>query len=275
MNITKSSGEVVPFQAEKLKHSLKKAGASDEQLEKIYQELQPLLVDGISTKKIYKMAFELLKKKKSSLAARYQLKQAIMDLGPSGYSFEKYIAALWHQLGYQAKTNQMIKGNCINHEIDVLAENKNTTVLMECKFHNQHGTMTDVKVPLYVHARFQDVWRSWQHHPSYRTKKTEGWLVTNTRFTSEATQYARCVGLKLLGWDYPQQQGLKDLIDDLGLYPITCLTTLTKTEKQRLLEKIVLCKEILQNPAVLEELTLSLSRYNHVIEEASILCSHY
>lgn len=275
MNITKSSGEVVPFQEEKLKRSLKKAGASDELVEKIYQELCPLLQEGISTKKIYKVAFDLLKKKQNSLAARYYLKQAILDLGPSGYPFEKYVAALWTQLGYQTKTDQLVKGNCVQHEIDVLAENKNNVLLMECKFHNQHGTMTDVKVPLYVHARFQDVWRNWQHHTVYRTKKTEGWLVTNTRFTSDAIQYAKCVGLHLLGWDYPQQQGLKDLIDDLGLYPITCLTTLTKSEKQRLLEKIVLCKEILQNPAVLEELTLSQTRYHHVLDEASKLCAHY
>ena len=38
----------------------------------------------------------------------------------------------------------------------------------------------------------------------------------------------------MLGWDYPVKGSLKNLIDALGLYPITCLTSLTKKEKQNI-----------------------------------------
>ncbi|HLR91356.1 MAG TPA: hypothetical protein VK040_10390 [Balneolaceae bacterium] len=74
-------------------------------------------------------------------------------------------------------------------------------------------------------------------------------VYTNTRFTSDAIQYGKCVGLLLTSWDYPRGNGLKDRIDKSGLHPLTALTTLTKAEKTKLLDEgIVLCKELHGNP---------------------------
>jgi hypothetical protein len=273
MLITKGSGEVVPFNPQKLKTSLKKAGANELVAEAILQNIQNELYEGISTKKIYKLAFGKLKENSSSFAARYHLKQAIMDLGPSGYPFEKFIAEIWIHLGFKAQTSKILKGKCINHEIDVLAENQHKIITIECKFHNQHGSMSDVKVPLYIHSRFLDVWGVMKQSSHFQHKKMEGWVVTNTRFTKDAAQYGTCVGLHLLGWDFPENQGLKDLIDDLGLYPLTCLTTLTKAEKQLLLDKkVVLCKEILHFPSLLKEIGIHENRTSKILQEVELLC---
>lgn len=274
-SIIKASGESVPFSPKKLKHSLKKTGASEDEIDKIIKEISSMLYEGITTKKIYRIAFNLLKESSGHLAAKYHLKQAIMELGPSGYPFEKYIGEILRYQGYKTTVGEIVQGKCVNHEIDVIAELDHHHFMIECKYHNQPGIFSDVKTPLYIQARFKDVEAQWLKLPGHGTKFHQGWVVTNTRFSSDAIQYGSCAGLKLLGWDYPIKAGLKELIDTLGLYPITCLTTLTKTEKQNLLEKkIVLCKELRDNQQYLVQAGVNPTRIKSVLEEATQLCKH-
>ena len=101
------------------------------------------------------------------------------------------------------------------------------------------------------------------------------WIVTNNRFTSDATAFAQCSGLKLLSWDYPEKMSLRKRIDEGQLYPITCLTTLTLAEKDKLLVKeVILAKEIINNTRALEEIGVSPIRIKNVIKEASELCKY-
>ena len=275
MSITKASGESEPFSSDKLKRSLERAGASKAEIDEITNEINSRLYEGISTKKIYRIAFNLLKEDSGHLAAKYHLKQAIMELGPSGFPFEKYIEEILRYQGYKTTVGEIVQGKCVNHEIDVIAELDHQHFMIECKYHNQRGTFSDVKIPLYIQARFKDVEAQWLKLPGHGTKFHQGWVVTNTRFSSDAIQYGNCAGLKLLGWDYPLKGNLKDLIDTLGLYPITCLTTLTKTEKQSLLDrKIVLCKEICDNDQYLVQAGINPTRIKSVLEEVTQLCKH-
>ncbi len=272
--ITKASGNTAPFSEDKLRHSLQKAGADESQVQNIVDELLPKLYEGVSTKKIYRWAFILLRKSSHHLAARYNLKRAIMELGPSGYPFEKFIGEILKQQGYSVKTGEVVTGKCVTHEIDVIAEKDEQHFMIECKYHNLPGTVCDVKIPLYIQARFKDVEQQWLLLPGHSAKFHQGWVVTNTRFTSDAVKYGTCAGLHLLGWDFPKKESLKDLIDALRLHPVTCLTTLTRTEKQKLLDKkIVLCKEIYQDKNLLTSIGIKPSRINTVMEEATNLCS--
>jgi hypothetical protein len=271
--ITKASGEQAPFSPEKLKRSLLNAGASEELVESIVDEIQPKLYGGISTKKIYRIAYNLLRERSGHLAAKYHLKRGIMELGPSGYPFEKFIGEILKYQGYSVKVGEIVKGKCVNHEIDVIAEKDHHHFMIECKYHNQPGTISDVKIPLYIQARFKDVEAAWIQLPGHGTKFHQGWVVTNTRFTSDAIQYGTCAGLHLLGWDFPKKESLKDQIDTLGLYPLTCLTSLTKTEKAILLEKeIVLCKEICDDENILKSIGVNPSRAKSILEEGHQLC---
>ncbi len=271
--ITKASGMVVPFSEEKLRASLQRAGASEYTIDNILNEVRSELYEGISTKKIYRIAFNLLRQTSGILAARYNLKRGIMELGPSGYPFEKYVGEILKYQGYAIMVGQIVKGKCVNHEIDVIAEKDHHHFMIECKYHNQPGTVCDVKIPLYIQARFKDVEASWVMLPGHSTKFHQGWVVTNTRFTSDAIQYGTCAGLNLLGWDFPKQGSLKDLIDTLGLYPVTCLTTLSKKEKQQLLENnIVLCKEVCEDKNRLSAIGISPSRIDSILKEGNQLC---
>lgn len=271
-NVTKASGAKVPFQVEKLKKSLLRAGATHEQSEDIADEVTNNLSEGLATKTIYKTAFNLLKNYSRPVAARYKLKTAMLELGPSGFPFEQFVAELLKFKGYQTKVGTFERGRCVNHEVDVIAETEKELLLVECKFHNRPGVISDVKTPLYIQSRYLDVLENWKKNPSISTKFHQGWVVTNTRFSIDAMQYGKCVGLHLVGWDYPKNDGLRDWIDASGLHPITCLTSLSQAEKERLLErKIVLCKTICESDNILQTIGIKAPRLYKVIEECTAL----
>ena len=272
ITITKASGVQDIFSSEKLRASLKKSGANENTVENILFEIESILYNGISTKKIYQAAFNMLKKGSKSNAGRYNLKRAIMALGPSGFPFEKYIASIFEWQGYKVQTQLFLEGACVTHEIDVLAENDEHFLLTECKFHNSLGIVSNVKIPLYVHSRYRDVLNNWQK-TSHKLLKC--CVVTNTKFSSDAVKYGVCEGLSLLSWDYPANKSLRNLIDESGLYPITCLTSLTNKEKEIiLLEGIVLCKELLKKEALLYEIRISPTRIPNILSEIKSLCSN-
>ncbi|RZK62264.1 MAG: ATPase, partial [Pedobacter sp.] len=124
-----------------------------------------------------------------------------MELGPSGYPFEKYFAAILQHIGYSLRTGVILQGACVKHEVDVIAEKENQHEMVECKFHQQQGTFCDVKIPLYIHARFKDVEAGFTDRSPKNNTLHQGWVVTNTRFTTDAIHYGTCAGLKLIGWN--------------------------------------------------------------------------
>jgi hypothetical protein len=271
--IKKASGETEPYLKEKLEKSLRKAGADEKTVSQISLEIDHWIQDGISTHKIYARAFELLKKKSGGMAARYKLKKAIMELGPTGFPFEHFIGQVMKQQGFEVKTGQIIEGNCIQHEVDIIATNHEIQHLMECKFHNSQEKVSNVQVPLYIRSRMDDIISKRKNEPEYSGISFQGWVVTNTRFSSDAIQYGKCSGLKLLSWDYPENNGLKDLIEKLHVFPITTLAHLTQKQKIMLTEKgIVLCRQLLQNQDEINALGLTQNKLKKLIEEIEALC---
>lgn len=273
IRVTKISGEVVEFDQSKLRNSLERSGASEAVIREIIEKMEILLYDGISTKEIYKKAFRLLRRTSRPTAARYKLKKAIMELGPTGYPFEKFVGAILSHQGYHTEVGVIVKGHCVNHEVDVVAEKDKEHFMVECKFHSDESRNCDVKIPLYIQSRFLDVEKQWQARPGHDTKFHQGWIYTNTRFTADAIQFGSCAGLMLVGWNYPKTGSLKDKIDSSGLHPITCLTTLTKSEKQKLLTMdIVLCMDLCNQPDLLKSIGIGDLRQINILNEANELC---
>lgn len=271
--IKKSNDEIELFSFEKLRQSLQSSGASKDVIETIINRIQPDIYDGMSSNAIYKKAFALLKKYNRISASRYSLKRAILDLGPTGYPFERLIGALLKEKGYQTKVGVILNGECVTHEIDVLAEKDGFSYAIECKFHSDARGASNVQVPLYINSRFLDVQKEWNTNSNHKTHLKQGWLVTNTRFTKDALNYAKCVGLTLLSWDYPKNNGLKANIDSLSLYPVTTLTTLTKKEKHQLIEKdVVLVKELIKASNTMKNMGISEKRIKRVLDEVRQLC---
>ncbi|WP_338647413.1 ATP cone domain-containing protein [Flavobacterium sp. KS-LB2] len=275
MKITKHSGDIVEFNPDKLKNSLLKSGASAIVVDNILHEIKKQMYEGIATKHIYKMAFSLLKKTANSHAARYNLREAIRLLGPAGFFFEKYIARLFASEQYQTITNMTLQGKCVLHEIDVLIKKNECISMVECKYHLGRDAASDVKVPMYILSRFNDLKE--RHHTIFdkRDSISKCWIVTNNRFTTDAVDFSNCSGLSLLSWNYPEGNNLKTKNDTYYLYPVTCLTTLSIAEKDKLLIlDVILVKEIINNSDSLEKIGLSPNRIKHVLKEASELCRY-
>jgi hypothetical protein len=275
MKIIKHSGDIVDYNPDKLKSSLLKSGAGQLVVKDILRQLEQEIFEGMSTKQIYKLAFGLLKKASNSHAARYNLRQAIQLLGPAGFFFEKFVARLFQSEKYEAQTNLTLQGKCVSHEIDVLVQKNNIIAMVECKFHAHREAVSDVKVPMYILSRFNDLKEKSFQLFGKKQPISKCWIVTNNRFSSDAVTFGSCSGLNMLSWDFPLDHNLRTKIDNNHLYPVTCLTTLSLTEKDKLLIlDVILVKEIINHSDCLEKIGLSPNRIKNVLKEAAALCSY-
>ncbi len=251
-----------------------RSGADDQTINRVLQEIRGRVYENMPTKALYKMAYKVLKRLNQTVAARYSLKQAMLQLGPSGFPFERFFAEILKSQGFSTETGVLYPGKCITHEVDVVAENKTDVVLVECKYHPVAGSMSDVKIPLYIHSRFRDLEAGMHLQRTLNSRNLHFRIATNTRFSDDAMTYGRCAGLDLIAWDYPMGKGLRELIDQTGLHPVTCLGSLTMKEKTALLEKnIVLCRHLAENPKVMEKTGISLGRQKTILNEVEGICS--
>lgn len=273
MKITKRSGDLVNFDRTKLLTSLIKSGAKESVAENVVQSIEKEIYDGIGAHQIYKMAFKMLKQESNAHAARYNLKGAMQQLGPAGFVFEKFVARLFDAEAYETRTNLILEGKCVSHEVDVIVQKDQRTEMIECKFHARSESNSDVKVPMYILSRFNDLNHKQHVLFGHNCSISGCWIVTNNRFTKDAITFGNCSGLKLLSWDYPQKNNLRTKIDSNQLYPITCLTTLTNAEKDELLTMdLILAYDLKNNLGIIEKIGLSATRVRNVVSEVSELC---
>lgn len=247
-DIVKADGTVERFSPEKLMASLQRAGAGMHAAERIATTITSTLAPQVSSKEIYRKAFAMLRREARPAAARYALRRALLEMGPSGHPFEDFVAELFRAEGWNVEWRKTIKGKCVEHEVDVYATrqgpNGTETMAAELKYHNDAFYKTDVKVALYVKARFEDIWHC---DPRLETCPVErGFLITNTKFTTQAVRYAACSGLELIGWNYPEEGNLYDRVVAAGIYPITTLTTLKQSEKRLLMNQGISTSEQLR-----------------------------
>lgn len=272
--IIKADGTREPFDPMRLVTSLTRSGAPVRIADRIAQTITNTITPGSSSREIYARAFTMLRREARPVAARYTLRRALFELGPSGHPFEDLVSHLYRALGWQVETRKIIKGHCVSHEVDFYAKSPNGKehIAAELKYHNDPGYKTDLKVALYVKSRFEDIF---QCDPSTRACPLErGLLVTNTKFTSEAIAYAECAGVELLGWGYPAGKSLFLLMSQANIYPITTLTGLSKSEKRLLIEQgTVTVDQMLHDRKVLVPLHLTPERVGEVLAEADGLLS--
>jgi len=225
--VTKASREKEKYDGRKFLRSLRRSGIPSKVACQVAGKIERELHPGITTEEIYRKTFSLLLKEHPAFAGKYSLKRSIMELGPAGFFFEQYVAAVLEEYGYKTKTNQRISGRCSGrHEIDVVAEKGKDTFYIEAKYHNSPGLKSDIKTAMYTYARMLDI--------SEAGNRGEAWLVTNTKFTSKAISYGKCRGLKLTGWRYPRKESLESLIEGKKLYPVTVLPSVTFQARERL-----------------------------------------
>jgi Holliday junction resolvase-like predicted endonuclease len=271
--VKKLDGTMEPFNEAKLRVSLERSGASSETVNNIVLHINKELTEGMTTSHIYKHAFEVLKKKEKTPAARYSLKRAVMELGPTGFPFERFIGEILKIKGYKITLGMTLEGACAEHEIDVMAEKDNEIMFIEAKFHNQLSIKSDLKVVLYVQARYADLEKNNFAGRLKDGQKHSCRIITNTGFTKNASEYGKCVNMKVTGWDHPIGESLQDLIEETALHPLTCLTSLSESEKNNILKTgNVLCRDIRNNSDVLSIAGIDNKKHNSVLEEIGRVC---
>ena len=269
--ITKADGTTEPFRAEKLETSLTRAGASRDEVRRVVEQVEQELFPGMTTEAIYRRAFAILRESTNLTATKYSLRRALFGLGPTGFPFETFLARLFEDEGYEVDIGKTMHGNCAPHELDLIAYKTNDCFVAEAKFHQRPAVKSDLQVALYSYARFLDLKG---HKP---TPKACGvvsyWIITNTKFTKTAVEYAECVGLSLLSWGYPHKNNLQSKIEEKRLYPITVLTSLTRKEKASLLQTgVILCRDLIDNRDHLRSIGLPHNKIERVMAESSHLC---
>ena len=267
VTVVKATGQKEPFSEIKVRNSIRRAGIPQEIQEQVLAHIKTKIYENIHTSEIYKHIIEFLETSPQPFnKTKYTLKQAIMDLGPTGYPFEDYVAEILKTEGYQTQVRQVLQGKCVSHEADVIAEKDGQKILIEAKFHNSPGTRSDVHVSLYTKARLDDLKDNYNF--------TQAWIVTNTKVTADGVEYALCNRMKIIGWNYPETGSLRDLVEKAKLYPITALQALSQSQKQLLLlHGIILCKNVCVNPNLIKILDLPKDREEKVISELNFLCN--
>jgi len=271
--VIKQDGQTVPFDEDKLRHSLKQAHAPDDVVDEIVTKIQAVTDGEITTNTIYQLAYEKLKEHRKAYAAQYSLRESLADLGPTGYPFESFVARIFAAKGFDTEVGVVVQGSCIEHEVDVVAKNEDRLAFVEAKFHNERSIKSSVQTPLYVRARFDDIAENNHGRFADGERDVEYWVVTNTKFSDQAKEYGDCTGLQMIGWDWPQEQSLEDLITETSLQPVTALTTLNNSHKQELTKQnVVLCKNLRNQEDKLRALGFTDEQVTEVMDEVNHLC---
>ncbi len=263
--VEKADGTTEFFKVEKLRRSLRRAGANPDEIYTIIGRIEHHLYDGMRTQEIYRLAFDMLRDIGAPAATRYALRRALLGLGPTGFPFERFLGRLFAAEGYATRTGITLEGHCAPHEIDLAAYKADHSFIGEAKFHARPGIKTDLQVAMYSYARLLDL-RDQKICVEDICGIKEFWLITNTKFTVTAEKYGACVGITMLSWDYPRKNNLHDRIQRLGIYPITVLQTLSRQQIARLIERdVIVTNDISDNPQVLRALHLT-SKQQAIVE---------
>ncbi|MFH1820613.1 MAG: ATPase, partial [Candidatus Nealsonbacteria bacterium] len=89
--VINARGQEEPFSAKKTFRSARRAGASSELAQSITDIIKREVYPGIKTSVIFKRIKQLLQKKSPGIALRFNIKEGMRKLGPTGFPFEKYI----------------------------------------------------------------------------------------------------------------------------------------------------------------------------------------
>ncbi|MBY0415733.1 MAG: restriction endonuclease [Bdellovibrionales bacterium] len=253
----------------KFQRSLLHAGLEPKYRKEIGNEVIKHVYPGIKTKEIYNHAIKLIKKSSSLAAIKYSLKKSILQLGPTGFVFEKFVARYFEALGFKTFVGIVLQGEFVRHEVDVVAYKNNFQIYVECKFHNVMTTKNDIKTALYVKARWDDL----KNGPDGKYLKNF-YIASNTSFTSDAITYAKGCGLMLLGVNSPEEVSFLDLIVKHQLYPITSLRRLKKIYCIELINRnLLLCSDLLKSKKILLKIGMSEEEIKNIFRDINRLLS--
>ncbi|MGE5187917.1 MAG: restriction endonuclease [Betaproteobacteria bacterium] len=245
VTITKANGARQHYDPEKIIQTCLRMGATNEEATQIEQQVARMLYDGISTHKILKLIFILMRKSKPAVKHLFDLRKGISLMTPKP-EFEMFVRILLTHSGFEVNPNAVLRGLCGEHEVDAIVSKDGLTYLVEVKHHINYHALTGLDESRIARAILEDVTEGHQKGVT-GIRIDRAMLLTNTRFSDHATEYGRCRGILQVGWASPANFSLRDLIQKYQLYPISCLRGVNLGTRLRLANAgIVLIKQLLQ-----------------------------
>ena len=246
--VTKFDGSKQPYSREKVVTTSKRMGASSEDAEHIADEVESRLYDGMPTEEILRIVHAYLRESRPGLDLMVDLRKAISSLRPKP-DFERFIRLLLEEFGYEVTSNQIIRGRCVEHEIDAIARRRGDIVYVEVKHHFNPHVYTGLDIVKEARATFEDLTEGNQlGENSIGVNKSL--VICNTKFSDHALRYSACRGIDHIGWKSPANMGLERRVEEKDLYPITMFGGLTHEDEEGLGNHgIVLLKQVLQQDA--------------------------
>lgn len=232
LRVRKADGRLEPFHRWKVVRTCLRLKVPRGEVERIAEEILKEAYDGIPTQKILELIYEKVGRVRPALKHALDLREAISRLRPKP-DFEEFMRKVLSKMGYRVEGNIILEGRCVEHEVDGVAVKGEEVLLLEVKHHVNPHTYTGVSVFLEVWAELQDLiegHRLGLHEYSF----TNALIACNTKISAHAERYARCKGLKHIGWRYPRAMALEDIIEGHQLYPVTMLKGLGDRELERL-----------------------------------------
>lgn len=274
--VLNSGGDKESFSPQKVYRSARRVGASRKLAQQIVEAIETEAYPGMKTSEIFQRVENFLHREAPAAAVRFNLKEGMRRLGPSGFPFEKFVGEVFKRLGFAVELNLYLPGFCLgDYEIDFLAQKDNLVYVGECKYRNVAGEKVHTDDVLANHARFLDLLKG----PYFKSRSFKGcqirpMMVTNEKFTARAIAYCFCQGIELLGWKHPKGRGLESLIEEKNLYPLTILSSLKGYLKDVLVSRnIMLVEDLLKtDPETFSRrLKLSPKHLYSIIREAKLL----
>jgi hypothetical protein len=262
MLIIKADGSREEFQPKKIIKTCLRAGATREKAEEIAKKISQRVKENWTTHKIYQMIITELDKIKNKSAFVVTIRHAIAKLGPE--NFELYCKKLLEAEGYTCEWNKIVKGRCIEHQIDVIAK-RDKLYLVECKHHENPHRFCGLGIALQVQARLEDV------KDGFSDKKNKynfdvAWIFTNTKFSYHTKKYSAAKGIVLTGWGYKGDYALEKMAETKRIYPVTILRLGRDVEEKLLENNIITLQDMISDESIKSK--LKRKEYNDIVSQA-------
>jgi len=207
-------------------------GANREIADEISGKIESEIYDGVSTEEILDRIFELLQEHRPVIKHLLDLRKGL-SLMSSKPEFELFVRVLLSENGYEVTPNRILRGKCVEHEVDGIARKDGVTYFVEAKHHSNYHTSTGLDESRIARAVLEDVLEGFEVGLN-DWEIERAMIVTNTKFSEHAKRYGKCRNIVQIGWSSPPYDGLQEMIEEKKLYPITCLKRLRKQTKEKL-----------------------------------------
>ncbi|KAF5073455.1 hypothetical protein DSECCO2_191060 [anaerobic digester metagenome] len=231
-HVTKVNGARQPFDRGRVQRTLRNMGVGAEDAERIAHEIEESVPDGVKTATVLRMIRSRAKAVRPAAGHRTNLRRAL-GLLRSKPDFEEFVRVLLREHGYRVETGCVLAGLCGEHEVDAIAERDGATIFVEVKHHASHHGVTGLDEGRIARAIIEDLQEGFR--AGRCTVSIDGALIVcNTKLSGHAKRYATCRGIGHIGWDYPEEQNLRTMIEKTQSYPVTIVTGVSRSVSARL-----------------------------------------